>query len=120
MRGWVARARRAAAESGLQRHPRHRAAALRRAWTWLGLAALRLLRFPAGRTQQLLLALGVLVGDRFQLQAGAALRIVLDRYLDDAALLQLAEQHLFGERLLDLFLDQPAERARAHPLVVAA
>ena len=59
-------------------------------------------------------------GIDFELQAGLAVRLLLDRDLDDAALLQLAEQHLLGERLLDLLLDQPAERARAHALVIAA
>ena len=47
-------------------------------------------------------------------------RVVLDADVDLAAVRQLAEQQLLGERLLDLVLDQPRHRPRAHQLVVAA
>ena len=44
---------------------------------------------------------------------------VLDADLDDAALGQLAEQQLFGQRLLDVLLDHAAQRTRAHLVVIA-
>ena len=43
----------------------------------------------------------------------------LDGDAHRAALLQLAEQHLVGQRLLDVLLDDAAERPRAHALVIA-
>ena len=45
--------------------------------------------------------------------------VVLHHDLHDAALGELAEQQLLGQRLLDVLLDHPAERARAHLVVVA-
>src|SRR5271156_1355245 len=41
-----------------------------------------------------------------------------DNDAHDAAILQTAEQHLVGERRLDLGLDDPRHRPRAHRLVV--
>ena len=38
---------------------------------------------------------------------------------DVAARLQAAEQHLVGQRLLDVLLDHPRHRPRAHQLVIA-
>src|SRR5688500_14586448 len=65
----------------------------------------------------LLLSLGRLGRGRNDLEAR---RIVLDPDLDLAAIGELAEQQLLGERLLDLLLDQTAHRSRTVELVVAA
>ena len=47
-------------------------------------------------------------------------RLVLDQHdTDVAAALQLAEQHLVGQRLLDVLLDHARHRPRAHLLIVA-
>src|SRR6185437_683262 len=50
----------------------------------------------------------------------AGCRLVLDQHdTDMAATLELAEQHLVGERLLDVLLDHARHRAGAHLLVIA-
>src|SRR5262245_34391828 len=59
-----------------------------------------------------------LVGECLQLEARLAGLLGLDRNAHRAALLELAEEHLVGERLLDVLLDHAAERPRTHALVV--
>src|SRR3546814_8345389 len=60
-------------------------------------------------------------GGDFEGQRVADLGILarLHLHLDLAAVDELAEEQFLGERLLDLFLDQPAHRARALELVIA-
>src|SRR6266850_5524320 len=99
-----------------QRHLRHRAARRRRAaitpWSRRLVAAVR--TRPAlrpGADRDLLR----LRSDRpfRELKAEVALsRFLLDQHDPDmTASLELAEQHLVGERLLDRLLDQPRHRA---------
>jgi hypothetical protein len=73
----------------------------------------------AGSAQILLRLDRRVVGDRVELEAGDAGLLLLDGHADRATLAQLAEQHLVGERLLDVLLDHAAERTRAHALVIA-
>ena len=46
-------------------------------------------------------------------------RAVLDADMHRAALGQLAKEQLFGERLLDMLLNDPAKRTRAHLVIIA-
>src|SRR5262245_47460079 len=107
-----------------QRHLRHRAARRRRPAVALGAGRLAATRRPAlglgaDRLRDLL-GLGrhrpVEIFEAELVEAGLVL------HHDDphmAAGLELAEQHLVGERLLDRLLDQAGHRPRPHLLVVA-
>ncbi len=48
----------------------------------------------------------------------ATFGLLFDRNLDGTAFLELAEQHLFRQRLLDVLLDHAAERSCAHTFVI--
>src|SRR5690606_17558709 len=85
-------------------------------------------RLRLARTAPLLAgaALGDLLGlgrhrpvEIFEAELVAALLVLDQDDADMAAALEPAEQHLVGERLLDMLLDHARHRPRAHQLVIA-
>src|SRR5215475_11002557 len=106
-----------------QRHLGHRATRRWRAAVALGAGRLAARALALGLGAERLRDLLRFGRDRpveeFEAELGRA-GLVLDRDdADVAAGLELTEQHLVGERLLDVLLDQAGHRPRAHLLVVA-
>src|SRR5690606_22920967 len=82
---------------------------------WLCLTRCRLL----GLCRRLALRLyRHFVRNGLKLQALATFGLLFDGNLDGTAFLELAEQHLFRQRLLDVLLDHAAERSCAHTFVI--
>src|SRR6185312_4533678 len=77
-------------------------------------------RFALARAGQLFRLRRNRTFDELEADIVRARRLVLDQHdADMAAALELAEEHLVGQRLLDVLLDHAGHRPRTHLLIVA-